>query len=734
MKQPFKKVWKLSRKYDFSTKNDKDKAFRSVRNAFLLSLQPMKYTLYILMLLMISTHLFAQTRRGGRSGFSLSNLSGSNTKLPDSLLVVDSAELKSKKIIAYQLTPLLGDAYIAPMDTSIYNTSNRTLTEGKGLAIGYLANLGSPAQTRIFSERKEARDFIFADAFDYYITTPENAKFYDAKTPFTNVMYTTAGGSVSKEEQLTGTIGINFGKKINIGGDFDYIYGRGFYSSNGNKLISYRIFGSYRSDRYEFNAYASNYNFVLHENGGLADDNVLTHPEDYSEGRRNMVSTDYPVLYTNVFNRVKGKQYFLTHRYNLGFTRTLEETDKDGYAKEVFIPVSSIIHTFQYEDNQRRFTTSESSSVATDTLFNQGLPFNYDDKLNDVMSYWSMKNIIALSLREGFQNWVKFGLTAFIDIEKRRYRMQDGKRDASTEIVIPDPDYSFIPPTFQSSTIRTYDELSTYVGAELSKRTGKLFTYNARGELCILGDDVGEFRASGELRTTFNLFQKEAYVKANAYIKNMTPAFFQRHYHSRYFWWDNDFNMIQQFYVGGEVNVESTQTKLSAGVESIQNYVYFGKDGMPVQHENNLQVVTARLKQNFYYRALGWENELAYQISSNQNVLPLPDLSVYSNLYLKFKLAKVLNIQIGADLHYNTAYYAPYYEAATQQFQVQDEVKVGNYPLINAYANFNLKQARFFVMVYNLSSQFVRPNYFSLAHYPLNPMMIKMGVAVRFNN
>ena len=112
----------------------------------------------------------------------------------------------------------------------------------------------------------------------------------------------------------------------------------------------------------------------------------------------------------------------------------------------------------------------------------------------------------------------------------------------------------------------------------------------------------------------------------------------------------------------------------------------------------------------------------------------MPDLSVYTNLYLKFKLAKVLSVQIGADMHYNTAYYAPYYEAATQQFQVQDEVKVGNYPLINAYVNFHLKQARFFVTAYNLSSKFVSPNYFSLAHYPLNPMVLKMGVAVRFNN
>lgn len=692
----------------------------------------MKRGLYLLIWILIPVALFGQARRGGRSGgFSLSTLSKGNIAIADSLLAKNSTEQKSKRIIAYQLTPLLGETYIAPMDTGILNTVNNTIVEGKGLAIGYLANLGSPAQSRIFNERKEARDFIFADAYDYYITTPENAKFYDTKLPFTDIMYTSAGGSSSKEEELKGVLALNFGKKINVGGEFDYIYGRGFYSSNGNKLISYRLFGSYRSDRYELNAFIGNFNFVTHENGGLADDTYLTDPDSHTEGRRQSLSTDYPVLYTDVFNRVRGKQYFFTHRYNLGFTKTLEETDEDGYAKEVFIPVSSIIHTFQYEDYKRRFI-SDDNSYAIDTLFNNGQPLNTDDYLNDVYYSWNMKNTLALSLREGFQNWAKFGLTAFVNFEKRRYRMQNAK---STEENTPIVGENVISqPSFSTGGTITYDEFSTYIGAELYKRMGKLLTYNARGELCVIGDDVGEFRVSGELQTTFKLFGKEAYIKANGYIKNVTPAFFQRHYHSRYFWWDKDLSNTQQFYAGGEVNLESTGTKLSAGVESIQNYIYFAESGEPEQYGSNLQVITARLKQNFYVRALGWENELAYQISSNQDVLPLPDLCVYSNLYLHFKLAKVLSIQIGADLHYNTAYYAPYFQPATQQFQVQNEVKIGNYPLINAYVNFHLKQARFFIMAYNLSSQFVSPNYFSLAHYPLNPFMLKMGVAVRFNN
>jgi hypothetical protein len=185
---------------------------------------------------------------------------------------------------------------------------------------------------------------------------------------------------------------------------------------------------------------------------------------------------------------------------------------------------------------------------------------------------------------------------------------------------------------------------------------------------------------------------------------------------------------IQRVYAGAEVNLESTRTNLSAGVESIQNYVYFNTQGTPDQFESNLQVITARLKQDFRFGAFNWENEAVYQLSSEKKILPLPQLSLYSNMYLGVKLAKVLTLQLGADVHYHTSYYAPYYQPATQQFQLQDEVEVGNYPLINAYANLHLKQARFFVMFYNVGSKFVDPEYFSLPHYPLNPMSMKMGI------
>ena len=631
---------------------------------------------------------------------------------------------------------------MAPLDTNKLNFSNSTLVESKSLAIGYLANLGAPAQTKIFSERQEARDFIFADAYDYYITTPENAYFYNTKIPYTNVLYTTAGGSTNKEEQLKGTMTMNFGKKINVGADIDYIYGRGHYKNNGNKLLSYRFFGSYQTDRYEMHAYLSNFNFVNYENGGMANDSTISHPDEYFPEGRPSDTKSYDIRYlTNAWNRVRGKRYFLTQRYNLGFTRELEEEDEEGNPKEMFVPVSSIIHTIDYEDNRRRFIADntalmDSSYIVDDNGLRFPRIYGLGATLNDQTSSWNLKNTIGLSLREGFQDWVKFGLTAFVRLEKRRFKLEPriegldyGEYGRGPYFSVDNIDLKNLP------TAKLYDEFSTYVGAELSKRQGSILTYNARGELCMVGSDVGEFRVTGDLQTRFKLFNKDAVIKADAYIKNVTPAFYMRHNHSRYYWWDNpNFNMTQQIYAGGEVYLESSKTTLKAGVESIQNYIYFNKQGFPVQHGSNLQVVSARIKQDFRFRAFGWENEACWQLSSDESVLPLPSLSAYSNMYLAIKVAKVLTVQLGANVYYNTAYYAPYYEPATQQFQVQDEVKVGNYPLVNAYVNFHLKQARFFVMAYNLSSKFADPNYFSLAHYPLNPMVLKMGIAVTFNN
>ncbi|MDR1499430.1 MAG: putative porin [Tannerellaceae bacterium] len=672
--------------------------------------------------------------------------------LDSAAAVVDSAAggVGARRIAGYRVTGSVGDAYMADMDTAMFNYGNYTLVEGRGVAVGYLTNLGSPAQSKIFAERKEARDFIFADAYDYYITRAEDALFYDTKVPYTHVAYSQKGASISREDQLNGVMTWNFGSRLNIGAEMDYIYSRGQYWANGNKLLSYRVFASYRAERYELNASLSNYNFVNYENGGLANDRYLTHPDEFTIGRQAIPRREYPVRFYDTWNRLRGSLYYLTHRYSLGFERETGALDEDGEAASVFVPVSSLIHTFEYEDNSRRFISDmDPDSIDARYLAPKGVTGGYDadmrrlnyvygldESLNDMASSWSVKNTVALSMREGFKDWAKFGLTAFARFEKRRFKLPAKVPGLSYDMVDgsgPDPS----PDNLSYPRDEVHDEFTMYLGGEISKRKGAILTYNARGEMGMLGDDLGEFRVTGDLMTTFPLFGKEASIKADGYIRNVRPAFFQRYHHSRYFWWDPEtarLDNTQHMYAGGEVALKSTGTTVRLGVENIRNHVYFGAKGMPVQHPGMLQVVTLRVREDFHHRAFGWETEAVWQLSGDEDILPLPRLSAYTNIYVHFKPVKALTVQMGADVHYHTLYYAPYYEPATQQFRNQGEVKTGNYPLINAYLNFHLKQARFFVMYYNVGSSFMDPQYFSLTHYPLDPMTLKLGVAVMFNN
>ena len=246
---------------------------------FIISLWLMKYCLHIILLLFIASSVHAQRQPGSGKGFSLSNLSSARKEIPDSLLTPDSSTINNKRITAYRLSPLV-TPYVAPMDTHQLNFANTTLVESKSLAVGYLGNVGSAAQSKIFSERKEARDFIFADPYDYYIIDPRNAEYFNTKIPYTLVSYTTEGGGDSRNERLKALLTMNFGKKWNAGGELDYIYSRGQYKNNGNKLLSYRLFASYNSDKLDTYFFLSNYNFINHENGGIANDSIITHPDE----------------------------------------------------------------------------------------------------------------------------------------------------------------------------------------------------------------------------------------------------------------------------------------------------------------------------------------------------------------------------------------------------------------------------------------------------------------------
>ena len=126
--------------------------------------------------------------------------------------------------------------------------------------------------------------------------------------------------------------------------------------------------------------------------------------------------------------------------------------------------------------------------------------------------------------------------------------------------------------------------------------------------------------------------------------------------------------------IEGELSIARWRTRLKAGVENIKNYTYFNQQAMPEQKSGSIQVLSASLNQDFKLGIFHLDNEVTRQKSSDQTVLPLPDLSLYHNFYMQFKLAKkVLSVQLGADVRYFSKYNAPAYMPAIQNFYLQPE-------------------------------------------------------------
>jgi len=153
--------------------------------------------------------------------------------------------------------------------------------------------------------------------------------------------------------------------------------------------------------------------------------------------------------------------------------------------------------------------------------------------------------------------------------------------------------------------------------------------------------------------------------------------------------------------------------------------------------------LTASLSQDFTFGPLNWESVITYQNSSNKTVLPVPTLNLYSNVYLRFKIAHVLRCDFGADVRYFTKYYASDYVPSLGQYAVQtntnttgsdSRVEIGNYPVVNVYANFHLKHTRFFIMMSHLNAGTGKKNYFYTPHYPLNQSILRFGLSWNFFN
>ena len=768
----------------------------------------MKKTFFFFIFLLSTAHGYAQFDDGfnqidtdgntiQRNNKSKKDSLGSNKEIPEGIKV-------------WTVDTRFGDRKAAVPDTISHMFMNSIFTTGLRGDYTTTGNLGAPRINRIVTDRPFGSQFIFTQPYDFIITPIEQFHFTNTLSPFTNITYNNAGNRTNGEDHLTTKFGVNAGKRLGVGFKFDYLYGRGYYQDQSTAHFNYTMYGSYLGDHYQAHLLMSTNHQKVSENGGITDDNYITHPESYSD---KYSTNEIPTALSQNWNRNDNQHIFLTHRYNLGFSRKVPMTEEEikakkfamaskkeneaqkrkdkatqegrldddktvtlqgrpddakimgaepisqkkdnnrvaldkqaadsllaaekktqvdtAWMKKEFVPVTSFIHTLKFDNYRRIYQAYKTPTDFYANTYTVDEPLT-GDSIYDKTRHYSLKNTFALSLLEGFNKWAKAGLKAFITSELRHF-------------------------TLPSATgTDTYNEHNLSFGAQLSKKQGKTFHYDAIAETWLTGEDAGQLKIDGSVDLNFKLFGDTLTLTANGFFYRLNPTFYYRHYHSRHAWWDNtNMSKILHSKIQGILNYQKTRTTLRVAVDEIKNYTYFASShtitsGKRVNHaitvnQNSgaIHLLTASLSQDFTFGPLNWESVITYQNSSNKTVLPVPTLNLYSNVYLRFKIAHVLRCDFGADVRYFTKYYASDYVPSLGQYAVQtntnttgsdSRVEIGNYPVVNVYANFHLKHTRFFIMMSHLNAGTGKKNYFYTPHYPLNQSILRFGLSWNFFN
>lgn len=397
-----------------------------------------------------------------------------------------------------------------------------------------------------------------------------------------------------------------------------------------------------------------------------------------------------------------------------------------SWLKDEYVPVTSFIHTADFTTYRRiyeAYATPENYYLDTYKVKERLA----GDSIYDKTSNWNLRNTFAIALLEGFNKWIKTGAKVFATHTLSHY-------------VLPD-----------SVGTTSWNEHSVAVGAQLSKTQGKSLHFNVTGDVAVVGYNVGEIKIDGGVDLNFPLLGDTMTLAASGFYHHVKPSFYFRHYQSRHLWWDSDdLSMIDHLRAQGVLNYSKTRTRFRFAFDEIKNYAYFASSftnsddngrlynmAYSRQASSPITVLTAEVAQDLAFGPLHWETTLTWQKSTKQDVLPLPAINAYTNLYLRFKIARVLNCDFGADARFFTKYAAPDYFPSLGQYTVQEnenKQKIGGYPVINAYFNFKLSRARFFVMMSHVNCGSGNKEYFFTPNYPLNGRVFRFGISWDFAN
>ncbi len=574
----------------------------------------------------------------------------------------------------------------------------------QGFAYESVGILGHGINHVDFMRRPDPTTFLFGRSWDPYLKTAERTVFFNTRTPFTRLSYSTIPVNDWKEETIEIMHTQNASPFTNFGIDFNILSGKPLYLNQETKTVRTGLFGSHAKNRYSiFGTFYYNDFKTLQDNGGIA------HKDSFLMGAKEKW-WEYEVNLSNARSRYRSLALFTTQKYNLAerkfTTDSLGNTTSTGKTLSISYQLSMGSQYKKYYD--------------VVDLENLSPVYNsYYYLIGDAKDSAVQQNISSvLQLILGDPDYDKISARIYAGHEYRRFGM-----------LSPDSVYvdSLAADTVVSQFHTKYFN-DVFLGLHLAGPTTGIWDWVIDGKYYLLGYNQNNFN----LHATFS---RKLGGKTDLGIRGSfnlaKPHYFTMHYSSSFYKWDNDFSSMLR--VKGEAFIQSDELEmdLRVGASYITNYIYWDTLAMPRAYDKDLLVLSAHLSKHFTASGFNSDNRLLIQYSTVKEVLNLPLAAIYSSNYWKQSLFKgALVADLGFDVYLTSKYRASGYMPATGVFHLQDRNDVGMYPFLDVFFAFRIKTTRIFVSYNNVlqSVGFAGNEFFTADPYPMKPRHFRLGL------
>ena len=605
------------------------------------------------------------------------------------------------------------------VDTSYNNHFHEYPFFKQDVNASYLGVIGSPTQLYNYFKRQEEDNAIFYTPYQIYSYTAENLPQYNTKTPYTELAYwgTLFANQKKEESNIKILTTQNITPHLNITLEYHRFGGNGMLKREDTDNRTAVVAANYTGKKYLMHT-GFIYNRVERsENGGIID---LSWIRDTTVDAK-----EINVYLRNAENKLKRNTVFLdqTYRIPLVFKKAKKDSSlaltatPDTVSLNTDVTTAFIGHSSEYSVFRKTYTDQISDAA--------GKAFYHDRfYINPSRSMDSLRVM-------------RFENRAFI-------RLQPWKNDAivsKLDIGIGDKllsHYSFSPTDYLKGSTNVIQN-SVYLYAGANGQFKKYLTWNAKGDYTFLGSEINDFGIEGNMTLSAYPFRRDRKspltLQAHFETNLREPDYYEQHVFTNHYKWDNDFGKISKTKVEASLSIPRWKMAASFGYALLDNNIYYDTLGIVRQNKKPMSVMTATLNKDFRIWKFHLDHRATFQLSSNEEVMPLPMLALNLRYYLQFDVVKnVMQMQVGANGIFTTKWYAPAYNPVLGVFHNQNVEKYGNSPYIDVFANIQWKRVSLFFKAVNLNMGWPlkKADYFSAAGYIMPQRTFKFGISWPF--